>query len=136
MPEVTSALLNEAGRYLLKRGQYLDAKETLERITALMLDGLELDALLGEMARIADSALALSDADGRLLARTTELTSGEPGVETHRRLTRLVRRLEERGPESLRRERALEAGLGLSIGTTPGGGTTIRVQAAADRGDE
>jgi PucR family transcriptional regulator, purine catabolism regulatory protein len=56
--------------------------ETLERITALMLDGLELDALLAEMGRIADSALALSGADGRVLARTAELVSGEPGVET------------------------------------------------------
>jgi len=35
VPEVTSALLNDAGRYLLKRGQYLDAKETLERALKL-----------------------------------------------------------------------------------------------------
>jgi tetratricopeptide (TPR) repeat protein len=35
VPEVTSALLNETGRYLLKRGQYLDAKETLQRALKL-----------------------------------------------------------------------------------------------------
>jgi len=35
VPQVTSALLNDAGRYLLKRGQYLDAKETLERALRL-----------------------------------------------------------------------------------------------------
>ncbi|HEV8607980.1 MAG TPA: FxSxx-COOH system tetratricopeptide repeat protein [Tepidisphaeraceae bacterium] len=34
-PEVTAALLNEAGRYLLKRGQYLEAKGVLERALKL-----------------------------------------------------------------------------------------------------
>jgi len=35
VPEVTAALLNDAGRYLLKRGQYLEAKEVLERALKL-----------------------------------------------------------------------------------------------------
>jgi PucR family transcriptional regulator, purine catabolism regulatory protein len=56
--------------------------ETMERITALMLDGLDLDALLAEMAQIADSALALSDADGRPLGRTADLVAGGPDVQT------------------------------------------------------
>jgi purine catabolism regulator len=54
--------------------------ETLERITALMLDGLELDSLLAEMARIADSDLSLADAAGRPLASTADLSSGAAGV--------------------------------------------------------
>ena len=56
--------------------------DTMERITALMLDGLDMDALLAEMAQIADSALALSDADGRPLASTADLVAGGPGVQT------------------------------------------------------
>src|SRR5258706_513405 len=35
VPEVTAALLNDAGRYLLKRGQYLEAKDVLERALKL-----------------------------------------------------------------------------------------------------
>jgi purine catabolism regulator len=54
--------------------------ETLERITALMVDDPGLSGLLAEMARITDSELALDDAEGRPLARTADLAADSPGV--------------------------------------------------------
>jgi PucR family transcriptional regulator, purine catabolism regulatory protein len=57
-----------------------DRVRTLEQITELMLDGLEMDALLGEMGRIAGSKLCLRDADGRTIAQTGELSADGAGV--------------------------------------------------------
>ncbi len=57
-----------------------DRVQTLEEITALMLDGLELDALLAGMARITGSELSLLDIGGRPLAATATLELNDDGV--------------------------------------------------------
>ncbi len=51
--------------------------QTLERLTALMLDGRDLDAMLEEMGRLSDSALCLREASGRVLARTADMDEGD-----------------------------------------------------------
>jgi purine catabolism regulator len=54
--------------------------QTLERLTELMLDGRDLDAMLTEMGRVAGTALVLREPSGRILARTGEIAEGDPGA--------------------------------------------------------
>jgi purine catabolism regulator len=54
--------------------------QTLERLTSLMLDGRDLDAMLAEMGRLSDSALCLREPSGRVLARTGEVEDGDPAA--------------------------------------------------------
>jgi len=53
---------------------------TLERLTELMLDEPDLEAMLREMGRVAGSALELRDQSGRVLARTGEIDAADPGA--------------------------------------------------------
>ena len=53
--------------------------QTLERLTELMLDGRDLDAMLTEMGRVAGTALVLREPSGRILARTGEIAEGDAG---------------------------------------------------------
>jgi purine catabolism regulator len=54
--------------------------QTLERLTALMLDGIDLDAMLAEMSRVSGSELCLREPSGRVLARTAQIDDGDPGA--------------------------------------------------------
>src|SRR4051812_5216329 len=54
--------------------------QTLERLTELMLDGRDLDAMLTEMGRVAGTALVLREPSGRILARTGDIADGDPGA--------------------------------------------------------
>ena len=51
--------------------------QTLERLTSLMLDSPDLDAMLTEMGRLSDSALCLREPSGRVLARTPDMDDGD-----------------------------------------------------------
>ncbi|MDX6523541.1 MAG: hypothetical protein QOI17_1054 [Gaiellales bacterium] len=54
--------------------------QMLEQLTALMLDGGDLHAMLAEMGRMSGSALCLREPSGRVLARTAEIEAGDPGA--------------------------------------------------------
>src|SRR4051812_5854081 len=54
--------------------------QTLERLTSLMLDSGDLDAMLAEMGRLSDSALCLRDPSGRVLARTADMVDEDPAA--------------------------------------------------------
>ena len=54
--------------------------QTLERLTSLMLDGRDLDAMLAEMGRLSDCALCLREPSGRVLARTDDMEDGDPAA--------------------------------------------------------
>ena len=54
--------------------------QMLEQLTALMLDGGDLHAMLAEMGRMSGSALCLREPSGHVLARTAEIEAGDPGA--------------------------------------------------------
>ena len=76
--------------------------QTLERLTALMLDGRDLDSMLHEMGRLSGSALLLRDASGRQLAGTGDVDADDPAavvlpvVSGHADAAELVARPRER----------------------------------------
>ncbi|HEY0388259.1 MAG TPA: PucR family transcriptional regulator ligand-binding domain-containing protein [Gaiellales bacterium] len=55
--------------------------QALERLTALMLDGRDLESMLAEMGRLSDAALCLREPSGRVLARTSDMEDAGAGAQ-------------------------------------------------------